>query len=320
MSALEALPRIGARELYALVSPAEAARAIADALRTGLDPEAEPARTVTSMTAGQLLLMPSEGIGYAGVKVAAVAPGNPARGLPRIAATYLLLDAESLLPVALLDGTALTSLRTPAVSAVAADHLLPPGPVGHLVVFGSGPQAWGHVAALRTVRTVKRVSVVGRDQDRAAALVARCGEAGLDAAVGTAASVADADAVCCCTSSRTPLFDGSLVPRHAVVLAVGSHEPDARELDGDLVARARAVVVESRAAAWREAGDLLVPRREGLVGDDRVTANLAELVTGRAVVPEGGPRIFKSVGMGWQDLVVAAAAYTASRAGKPPAT
>lgn len=309
MTALDAVRRIGAEELTALVSPADAVRAIAVALRAGLDPEAEQSRTISEMTGGQLLLMPAELGSYAGVKVAAVAPGNPARGLPRIGAVYLLLDAATLLPAALLDGTTLTSLRTPAVSAVAVDLLLARRDAVHLVVLGTGPQAWGHVEALRTVRPLERVTVVGRDARRTADFVARCRAAGVEASAGSAAEVADADVVCCCTTARTPVFDGAAVADHAVVVAVGSHEPDARELDSDLVARAGAVVVESRAAALREAGDLLVPLGEGRFGPERITGNLADLATGRMPEPGKGPYLFKSVGMAWQDLVVAAAAY-----------
>jgi ornithine cyclodeaminase/alanine dehydrogenase-like protein (mu-crystallin family) len=309
VTALDAVPRIGAEELAALVSPADAVLAIRDALRAGLDPEAEQARTISEMAAGQLLLMPAEIGAYAGVKIAAVAPGNPAQGLPRIGAVYVLLDAATLLPVAFLDGTALTSLRTPAVSAVAVDLLLTRRDGVHAVVFGTGPQAWGHIEVLRTVRSLDRVTVVGRDPRRTADLVARCREAGLAAWAGTPADVADADVVCCCTTARTPLFDGALVADHAVVVAVGSHEPDARELDGDLVARAGAVVVESRAAALREAGDLLVPLHEGRFGPERVDGNLADLAAGRITLRGKGPHLFKSVGMAWQDLVVASAAH-----------
>lgn len=306
----DVLPRIGASELGRLVGPGDAIRVLGEALLGGLDPEDEPARTATDMTRGQLLLMPSEGGGYAGVKVASVAPGNPALGLPRISAVYLLLDAATLLPLAVLDGTALTALRTPTVSALAVDLLVEKrGPVD-VVVFGSGPQAWGHVQALGAVRPLGSVSVVARDPGRAAALVARCTDVGIPARVGIAGDVAGADVVCCCTSSRVPVFDGAAVRDDAVVVAVGSHEPDARELDSALVVRAGAVIVEARGAAWREAGDLVVPRTEGRIGASRVTGNLAELVRGRlggAFRP--GPRVFKSVGMGWEDLVVAAEAY-----------
>ncbi|WP_345461722.1 ornithine cyclodeaminase family protein [Actinoallomurus oryzae] len=280
-----------------LPGESEAADVLERALRSGLDPEAGPARSVANVPAGQILLMPAAVPGYAGVKVATVAPGN--RGLPRIQGIYLLLDGETLTPVALLDGVALTSVRTPAVSAVAARHLAAPD-ASSLVVFGTGPQAWGHVRALRAVRPLDQITVVGRSGTEE--FVARCREAGLRASAGTPDAVATADVIACCTTAREPLFPGALVPAHAVVIAVGSHEPTAREVDGNLVERSQ-VFVESRAAALREAGDLIIP------GATRAPYNLAELVTGRAPLTEDRPRLFKSVGMAWEDLVVAVAAY-----------
>lgn len=279
--------------------PGEAAAAdvLERALAAGLDPETDPARSIADVPAGQILLMPAAAPGYAGVKVVTVAPGN--RDLPRIQGVYLLLDGGTLTPVALLDGIALTSVRTPAVSAVAVRRLAAPD-ASTLVVFGTGPQAWGHVRALRAVRPIERVIVVGRSG--AGAFVARCRDAGLDASAGDPDAVANADVVACCTTAREPLFPGGLVPAHAVVVAVGSHEPGAREVDGELVARAQ-VFVESRAAALREAGDLIIP------GVTRVSGNLADLVTGRVPVAADRPRFFKSVGMAWEDLVVAVAAY-----------
>jgi ornithine cyclodeaminase len=283
-----------------LPAESEAANALERALRSGLDPETGPARTIADVPAGQILLMPAAVPGYAGVKVVTVAPGN--RELPRIQGVYLLLDGDTLKPIALLDGIGLTAVRTPAVSAVAVRHLASPD-ASRLVVFGTGPQAWGHVRALRAVRPIEHVTVVGRSGT--GEFVARCRAAGLDASAGAPEAVAGADVVACCTTAREPLFPGRLVPDHAVVVAVGSHEPAAREVDGELVARSE-LYVESRAAALREAGDLIIP------GVQRVTGNLAELVTGQVRAADDRPRLFKSVGMAWQDLVVAVAAYEAA--------
>ncbi|MGW0203881.1 ornithine cyclodeaminase family protein, partial [Nonomuraea sp. NPDC003201] len=124
-----------------------------------------------------------------------------------------------------------------------------------------------------------------------------------------AEALAGADVVACCTTAREPLFPGKLARDGGTVVAVGSHEPGARELDGDLIARAT-VVVEARAAALEEAGDLLIPIREGTITAGHLAGNLADLVAGR-VVAGTGPRVFKSTGMAWEDLVVAAAAYEA---------
>lgn len=312
---LDALPRIDAAALESLMPMAAAIDAVEELLDSGFDPETDPARQVLGVEAGDLLIMPSHTDRWAGVKLATVAPENPARDLPRIQALYLLLDARTLSPVALLDGTALTTLRTPAVSAVAIRHLAPVD-AAHLVLFGTGPQAWGHLDAIRTVRPIARVTIVPRDPARAERLAAHCrSELGLRTEVGSPAAVAEADVVACCTTARTPLFRGELLPDHAVVVAVGSHEPDAREVDDDTVRRC-SVVVEARSAALREAGEVIAAVRSGALDPDRLVG-LAEVVRGTANVP-AGLRLFKSVGMSWQDLVVAAAAYERSAESQRP--
>ncbi|MEV3985036.1 ornithine cyclodeaminase family protein [Nonomuraea sp. NPDC049758] len=347
---MSALPYIDGPVLERLVPVGRAVAVLEQALRDGLDPELTPRRPAVDLPAGQLLLMPAAAGRYAGVKAVTVTPANPGRGLPRIQGTYLLLDGPTLAPLAALDGIALTSLRTPAVSALAVAHLAEPD-ARRLVVFGSGPQAYGHVLALREVRPVEHVTVVGRDPARAAALAARCRALGLTAESLTAESltadsptadsptadsptaqpltagpltartpagavpgaVADAiraaDLVACCTTAAQPLFPGKLARDGVTVVAVGSHEPGVRELDGDLVARAT-VVVEARSAALEEAGDVIIPIRHGTITSGHLAGNLAELIAGR-VVAGPGPRVFKSTGMAWQDLVVAAAAYEA---------
>ncbi|MFJ5808075.1 ornithine cyclodeaminase family protein [Streptomyces sp. NPDC093093] len=301
--------------MTALLTPAAAADALADALRAGLDPETCPHRTALPVPGGELLLMPAAFGGYAGVKIAGVAPGNPARDLPRITGSYLLLDGPTLRPLALFDGAALTALRTPAVSALALRYLAPGDRPARMVLFGSGPQAYGHLEAILAEREVADIVVVARDPAGAARLAAHARALGAAARTGTASAVAEADLIVCCTTARAPLFDGRLVAPGATVVAVGSHEPDARETDSALVRRA-VVYVEARSAALREAGDLLVPEAEGLLGPGHVAGTLADLVAGR-VPPPGradSPRLFKSVGMAWEDLAVAAALFRAAGA------
>jgi ornithine cyclodeaminase/alanine dehydrogenase-like protein (mu-crystallin family) len=308
MTDLTALPRLDAAAVDRLVSSWDAVEGLEAALHDGLDPEADPARVVMPAPSGQVLLMPAfvpRGTGrpsYAGVKVATVAPANPDLGLPRIQGVYLLLDGETLAPVALLDGIALTSLRTPAVSALATRHLAV-ADARRLVVFGTGPQAWGHVRALAAVRPVEHVGVVARDPTRTARFVHRCRDAGLAADVAELGAVADADLVACCTTAREPIFDGARLADHATVVAVGSHQPEAREVDDVLVGRAT-VVVESRASALREAGDVVQAVRAGVLTPDDLNT-LSDVVTGAATVDHGRPRLFKSTGMAWEDLVVA---------------
>ena len=302
------LPFVGGALLRELVSSVQATQALRDALLTGTDPASDVPRSALPVGAGQLLLMPSVGARSVGVKVATVAPGAPAHGLARISAVYVLFDAEHLQPLAVLDGAALTTLRTPAVSAVAVAELVRPGP-HRLVVFGAGPQARGHVEALRPLVPLEHVTVVARDPSRTQAFVDDLVSGGLSATVGNASDVATAGLVVCATNARTPVFESALLPEHACVVAVGSHEPDARELDGALLRRAGVVVVEEVGAALREAGDVVRAVQERAL-DPSGLVPLAQLVRsgpGNA----SGPRVFKSVGMAWEDRIVAERAHNA---------
>jgi ornithine cyclodeaminase/alanine dehydrogenase-like protein (mu-crystallin family) len=282
----------------AALGPAGAVRAITDALRGGLDPATDPPRAAVGLSHGQFLLMPSEVPAAAGVKVVTVAPDNPARGLPRIQAVYLLFDRETLALRAVLDGTALTTLRTPAVSVAAVLPALPDRPL-RVAVVGAGPQAVGHVATLAAVRPLAGAAHLVRDPSRTPLAAVRLGSADADEALQAA------DVVVCATSARAPLFDSSLLRDDVVVVAVGSHEPDARELDAPLLGRAT-VVVEDVATALREAGDVVLAIAEGaLTAADLVPVR--DLVTGAVPPPADRPLVFKSVGMSWQDLVVAEA-------------
>ena len=119
-----------------------------------------------------------------------------------------------------------------------------------------------------------------------------------------------ADIVVCATSASQPLFDGALVRDSACVVAMGSHEPGARELDDALMARAQ-VVVEDRGTALREAGDVIQAVAHGALAEEALVP-LADVVAGRAAVAEDRPRVFKCVGMSWQDLAVAAGVLEAA--------
>jgi len=287
----------------AALGPAAAVRAITDGLRDGLDPATDPPRTAVGLSRGQFLLMPSETAAAAGVKIATVAPGNAVHGLPRIQAAYLLFDRETLTLRAVLDGTALTTLRTPAVSVAAVLPRLPHRPL-RVAVVGAGPQATGHVATLAAVRPLADTTYLVRDPSRTSLDALRLDSAEADAALRAA------DVVVCATSARSPLFDSALLRDGVVVIAVGSHEPDARELDAALLGRA-GVVVEDIATALREAGDVVLAIAEGTLSAADLVP-MRDVVTGRATLPGDRPLVFKSVGMSWQDLVVAEAVLSAS--------
>jgi ornithine cyclodeaminase len=272
------VPFVSAEEVGRRLDARGAIAALEDALLAGLDPEAEAPRTILPVGAGELLVMPSAAGGDAAVKLVTVG------GDPRVQGVCVVFDGATLAPLALVDGIALTNLRTAAVSALAV-RLLAREDAARLLVFGRGPQAHAHVAALRAVRPIEHVAMVGRE--------------GADPE-----QVAAADVICCCTTARAPLFDGALVAPEATVVAIGSHEPDARETDDTLAARAT-VAVESRASALREAGDVVQAIAAGALDAGRLVT-LAELVRGEARPQAGRPRLFKSTGMAWEDAAVAA--------------
>jgi ornithine cyclodeaminase/alanine dehydrogenase-like protein (mu-crystallin family) len=296
---------IGAEELRARLPMAAAIDALEAAFRT-LDPGAGPLRSEVETPGGSLLVMPAFGEAGVGVKLVTLTPANPMRGLPFIQATYVLFDAETQSPEAILDGTTLTALRTAAVSGLATRRLARED-ASRLVLFGAGVQARSHLEAMCAVRPVTDVVVVSRTRGPAEDLVQEALGGGLGARLGEREAVAEADLVCTCTTSERPLFDGSLLRRGAHVNAVGSHRPESRELDTETVRRAR-LVVETRAVALAEAGDLLIPIAEGAIDAGHVAADLAETVRGIPVRRSPDDvTAFKSVGMAFEDLVVARA-------------
>jgi ornithine cyclodeaminase len=242
-----------------------------------------------------------------GVKLVALTPSNPERGLPFIHAAYVLFEPGTQAPRAFLDGAALTALRTGAVSGLATRHLAPPG-ARRLAIFGAGVQARSHLEAMRAVRPIEEVVVISRTPDRAAVLVREAAALGLDAGVGEPADATSADLICTCTTSAEPVIDGSRLAPGAHVNAIGAYTPEMREVDTEGVRRAK-VVVETRESALAEAGDLLIAIAEGAIGPEHVIADLGEVVRGAAVrTSEEDVTLFKSVGVAFEDLVVASAA------------
>lgn len=264
-----------------------------------------PARSKIVAGRGELLVMPASDRIGAGLKVVGVSPDNPARGLPLVAGTYTLFD-EDLQPHAVLDGAALTEVRTAAVSAYVTDRLAAPD-ASTMVVFGAGVQARAHVRAVCAIRPIDDTVVVGRAPASTAAALADLRKHGLHVRSGRPADVANAAIVCTCTTATEPLFDGALVAPGAHVNAVGTHHPGHREVDGDLVSRAR-VVVETRDAAWAEAGELALAEHEGVLAQDGIVADLFELARGAPVRRHSEEiTLFKSVGVAFEDLAVARA-------------
>lgn len=276
-------------------------------LKEGFDPEQDGIRSRLDTPQGQLLQMPSSWRNYTGTKLLTITPANASSGSPVIQGVYVLFGGLDQRPLAVFDGGALTNLRTPAVSVLGALKLMAPGPK-NLLIFGTGPQAWEHVKAFSSMITINRVGIVGRNAAAAAVMAARASAMGMTSKVCSIEEVSEADLIICCTSSAEPLFDGSRVKDTAVVIAIGSHQPDRRELDDALLARA-SICVESLRSAQLEAGDVIQAMASGaILGPDSLII-LADLVCGRKQVQTKQPAVFKTTGMPWQDLAIAISLY-----------
>ena len=244
------------------------------------------------------------------VKVVSLFDGNHARGLARIQAAVVVLEPDTGRPIALLDGAMLTAIRTAAASGAATD--LPARRDSRTVaLFGAGVQAITHLFAMCAVRPIEKIFIYSRTPSKVAALIAEFAgrpaiPAELIAADSPRQALADADIVCCTTSSQTPIFEDADLKLGVHINAVGSYTPQAREVPPETVRRAL-VVVDSRHAAWEEAGDLIQPLQAGLIGREHIHAELGELVLGRRTGRADDRQItlFKSVGLAVQDAVAA---------------
>lgn len=270
-----------------------------EALRRGLavGGPPQPVRSSTAWTGGELLVMPAEGAAVTGVKLVTVGSGPV-----RVQGVYVLFDAATLAPLLVADAVSLTLIRTAALSALATDLLAASG-ASHLVVFGTGPQAREHVQAMRAVRPIATVTIVGRTPGRAEALAASLARE-FDTPVTAGGPVAGADIVCLCTTATTPVVSAADLASRVHVNAIGAHLPDAREVAADVVASSF-VVVDDAGSARQEAGDLIMAVKEGAADQSVFAHPLASLVRGDVAPPGTGRTLFKSVGFGLADLLIA---------------
>ncbi|MEO5882963.1 MAG: ornithine cyclodeaminase family protein [Caldimonas sp.] len=253
------------------------------------------------------LLMPAwiEGR-YYGLKIVNIAAGNVARGLPALHASYLLHDAGSGAPLALIDGNQITARRTAAASALAASFLARPD-ARHLLVVGAGQVARLLPEAYRAVRAIERVTVWARRPAEAEALARALGDAGIEAAVNRDLehAVAAADVISVATLATEPLIEGRWLRPGSHLDLIGSFTPAMREADDACFAGA-AVYVDTE-EALQKSGDLLGPIERGVLALADVRGTLAMLARGEAGGRQGDAErtVFKSVGTGLEDLAAA---------------
>lgn len=253
--------------------------------------------------------------GALGMKAVSVFPGNAGRGLDTHQGAVLLFEADTGRLSALMDGGTITAIRTAAVSGVATDVLARPE-ANCLAILGSGVQARTHLEAIAAVRPLRRVRIWSRNPAHARRLTdelqAKCGFQ-LEAAATAQDAVRDADIVATVTASAEPVLKRAWLKDGVHINAVGSSIPTARELDTATMAGAR-LFVDRRESALNEAGDLLIPIKEGAVKPDHIVAELGEVIIGK----DRGRRsaseltVFKSLGLAVED--VASAAYVVKNA------
>ncbi|MER5939318.1 ornithine cyclodeaminase family protein [Streptomyces sp. NPDC001928] len=249
-------------------------------------------------------------------KIGSVNPGNAASGLPTVHAVITVLDPVTGRLAAVMDGTAITTLRTAAASAVAIDALSTPGSAD-LALLGSGTQALAHARAVARVRELKSVrlwSPTARNRLRAAEQLTA--ELGLAVqAVGTAQeAVTGASLVVACTLSTTPVVRGEWLAPGCTVVSVGSFEPGRREVDAQVLLRAASVVVDEPATAAEHAGPVVDALRAGVLAPEDLVG-LGAVLTGQSFPRSGTEDIvyYNTVGLGIQDAAAAWAVFEAAR-------
>lgn len=310
---------IGGRDLRRAVTMVEAiatAREAFAALSTG---QADvPVRTHLPTAGGTALFMPgySRALGFAGLKLVSVTPANPARGLPVVQAAVLLMEDATGTPVALIEGTSLTRMRTGAAIGLGAE-LFAREDAETMALFGVGAAARASLEAVCAVRPIRRVRAVCRSElhfhefSRAirAALGDRVPRLEWAPPEESERALSSAAIVVTATTSPAPLFPAELLAPGVYVGALGAFTPETRELDTETVLRAR-LIVDTRAGALAEAGEVLLPIREGRMTEAHIHAEIGEVVAGLRPGREGSEIIvFKSSGNAMQDLTLAALAY-----------
>ena len=247
-----------------------------------------------------------------GTKVVSVFGSNAAVGLPTHLATIVLLDPMTGELLSIMDGRYITEARTAAVSAVSVKHLAREEAT-RLAIIGTGVQARSHLEAISAVRHLNEIRVWSRSAANRAAF-AREMRARTTATITPASSARNAvnaaDVIVLATASREPVVQSDWIPDGAHVCAVGACRPDQREMDSALVARGR-VFVDSRTGALAEAGDIILPIKEGAIGEKHVAGELGEVVLGRIAgrTSRDEVTIFKSLGMAVEDVAAAHLAY-----------
>jgi ornithine cyclodeaminase/alanine dehydrogenase-like protein (mu-crystallin family) len=321
---------LSAADVHAVLGYADCAAAMRHALTAlALGHAEQPLRTVVKPegAAGFVAVMPAylaDGAGSYGLKALCITPGNPAVGLDAHQGLVLLSDGKSGAPVAILNASAVTQIRTAAVSVVATELLARPA-ASTLAIIGAGVQARAHIRALDQARPLTEVRVASRDPGSARRLAESLRaqtRAPVRACASARAAVDGADIIVTATSSAEPVLDRDWLAPGTHINAVGACLPDARELDTATVA-AGVLVADRRESVLAESGDYLMAAEDGAVGPDHIRAELGEILLGTAAGRQAADEItiFESLGLAVEDLAAADLAHhraAAARAAGAP--
>ena len=313
------------RDVVAALPPRACAEAMAAVLAARARGETyHPLRTVMRPpgAAGLMGLMPSwrgaqaDSRAAFALKAICIMPGNPARGLDAHQGTVTLFDGETGMPTAILDASAVTEIRTAAVTAVATG-LLARADARTLAVLGAGVQGRAHLTSLAGVRGFEQVRVYSPTRAHAQALAEQATLPGAQVSAADTAeeAVRGADVVVTATNAREPVFAHAWLKPGAHVNAVGASTPQAREIDTATVA-ASAMFCDSRESVRHEAGEFQLAISEGAIaGEEHIRAELGEVLAGSAPGrrDDGELTLFRSLGIGVEDLAAAEIAVAAAR-------
>jgi ornithine cyclodeaminase/alanine dehydrogenase-like protein (mu-crystallin family) len=270
-------------------------------------------RVTAEPTAGnRILIMPAGTPDTLGIKLITMFSRAPERALPSVQGLIVLVDATYGEPLAIVDGTVITELRTAAVSAVATNTLARPD-ASTLAILGAGVQARAHLTALAPIRAWNSVRIFSRTKENADALCAQARTLGLPATVtpSPATAVDGADTICTATSACQPVVSADKIPPTGTHLtAVGAFGPTCRELPTELVTRCT-LFADSRDSVSREAGDILIPIAEGALPDRAPVIEIGEVLAGTRPgrLAEEENTLFKSLGLPVEDIVACELVY-----------
>lgn len=273
-----------------------------------------PLRSNLDAAKGQALFMPglAEEADALGVKIVSVYPDNPARNLPAIAATMVLLDTETGMVKGLMDGTELTRMRTGALSGAATD-LLARKDAKVFLLIGTGGQAMRQLEAVLAVRGIETAYIFNRKQEKAEAFVASAKDelASYGAALVPVSDLdpvtGEADIITAVTTAKTPVFDGTKVKPGCHINGVGAYTPDMIELPSEIVVRADKIFVDTVEGVLNEAGDMMKPIKDGLVPREKIANEIGDVILEKLPGRERDDEItlFKTTGSAVYDVVVA---------------